>query len=193
MFTTNSDGGGTDTAIVDMDARTEALAAGVWTHIAMTHTPGRNTIYINGDSAHTVRAPGNLNPTSRPLVIGSDADGTGGKRFTGAIDDVRIYAEALTTAQVRALYQTLTALKEVNFTQVGKLYPNPATNRITFENSISDQAARYELNDMLGRTIGRGFVNSAREEIDLAGVPAGAYVLRVFGKEVQSSNKFFVE
>ncbi len=193
VMTTNTVNG-----IKDGDANPESLKPGVWTHLSFVHARDTNFIYINGKLAKFEfddKTKGGLNPTNKVLGVGYDAAFTG-SYFSGDIDELRIYGGGLTRTEVATLYSSFSpsvGLREVNFTEVGKLYPNPATGSVTFENSISDQSARYELNDMLGRTIGRGYVNSPRQQIDLAGVPAGTYVMRVFGDEVQSSSKFFVE
>ncbi|MCZ7563967.1 MAG: LamG domain-containing protein [Burkholderiales bacterium] len=83
-----------------------AAPINTWTHVALVYTRGAQEIYING-----VRAANNwANPdrnllaqNSDPFQIGQD-QGFAGRYFDGLIDDFRIYAAALSEADVQAIY-----------------------------------------------------------------------------------------
>ncbi len=86
------------------------IATDTWNHVAVTYdgtTLGAGiTVYLNGTAL--VRDGGNNNNSGQALNtldnyfwIGRDVSGTG--RFNGVIDDVRVYDEELTAAEVTAL------------------------------------------------------------------------------------------
>jgi hypothetical protein len=82
------------------------LPLGTWTHVAIVLGTGGGTLYLNGTSVAT-----NASLTLRPSNLGAASnDWIGRSQFTsdpafdGQIDDLRIYASALTAAQVTAIY-----------------------------------------------------------------------------------------
>jgi len=79
------------------------ITANKWYHIVYIRNGAKGYIYING-SDKTVTQPTLINPTSstRNLEIGrySAADSP----FPGLIDDVRIYNQALSSAQIKQQY-----------------------------------------------------------------------------------------
>ena len=83
-----------------------SLPMGSWVHVAFTLSSGVVTGYINGApigmSSNTFTSGYSLPASQYGLYIGTDA---GLSQFAkGMIDDVRIYNQALTAAQVSALY-----------------------------------------------------------------------------------------
>ena len=83
---------------------TTTMTAGVWQHITATYSKsaGFIKIYLNGNID---RAPypitTSIKNSGQPVLIGSD---TYPRWFNGQIDDVRIYNYALTSEQVKTLY-----------------------------------------------------------------------------------------
>jgi len=83
------------------------IAAGVWTHVALTRAGGTLQVYINGVPAGpTGSDSGTLSFAGCPLLMGVDADAacTGSLNgfLDGRIDDVRIYNRALTQSEIQA-------------------------------------------------------------------------------------------
>jgi fibronectin type 3 domain-containing protein len=82
----------------------DALAADVWTHIAVTLSGNTGTLYVNGVSVGTNNAM-----TFKPSAMGSTAQNYIGKSqypdpyFNGAIDDFRIYSSALNASDIGIL------------------------------------------------------------------------------------------
>ncbi|MDX1978858.1 MAG: DUF1553 domain-containing protein [Bryobacteraceae bacterium] len=77
-----------------------------WTHVAMTYDGSRTAdgirVYLNGEPAKLKYIVDDLNQDFRskePLRIGAG----NGMRFHGSIDDVRVYSDALTSAEAAAL------------------------------------------------------------------------------------------
>jgi hypothetical protein len=85
---------------------TAVLASGVavlplntWTHLATTYDGAAVRLYVNGTEVSSRPATGPLRESTTPLEIGgSMADGG---TFAGLIDDIRLYATALTSAQIQ--------------------------------------------------------------------------------------------
>lgn len=79
---------------------------GKWHHLAGTHDGGVGVFYLDGTrmAAAPIKA---RQPTGRARVTWRIGNGDG--RFRGAVDDVRVYARALRTAEVAALYRCTTS------------------------------------------------------------------------------------
>jgi hypothetical protein len=85
---------------------TSVLPVGTWTHVAIVLGAGGGTLYIDGAVAGT-----NAALTLRPADLGATTnDWLGRSQFTadpafnGQIDDLRVYASALTAGQITAIY-----------------------------------------------------------------------------------------
>ena len=82
-----------------------------WTHIVAVRNGSFVTLYINGTAVVTKTAGRVINTTSNPLFIGAYKDTAYANQFwNGQIDDVRIYATALTADQVKEIYQQRASL-----------------------------------------------------------------------------------
>jgi hypothetical protein len=84
---------------------TAVLPVGTWTHVAIVLGSNGGTLYINGAPVAT-----NTALTLRPADLGATANNYLGRSqfadpyFNGEIDDFRIYASALTAAQITTIY-----------------------------------------------------------------------------------------
>ncbi len=104
-FTLDNNGGTNQTAT----ATAQAFAASTWHHVAITWDFTGNTMFIYADGAQVGnRSNGGVTSTANlgTLLVG-DNQGTAfnpnrGNSADGAIDEVRIYASALTVAQIIA-------------------------------------------------------------------------------------------
>ena len=83
--------------------RENTYTLGEWTMITGVVQDEVFSLYINGELAESINAPGMINTNSFPLLIGTRS-GSVGNTFKGAIDDVRIYDDALSAKEVRELY-----------------------------------------------------------------------------------------
>lgn len=68
-----------------------------------------------------------------------------------------------------------------------KVYPNPTTDNVTIGVGGSVAGLRYELYDTDGRLIKRDTIRTEEQNLDLHGLPAGAYLLRVEGGSASKS------
>jgi len=73
-----------------------------WTHVAGSYDGAYMRVYINGTVAASTARTGPIPVNALPLRFG--ADSTGNTRFSGEIDEARIYGRALGTAEITALY-----------------------------------------------------------------------------------------
>ena len=79
------------------------LSSNVWYHIAVTYDEANVRFYVNGVSDGAPAMTTQLGNAVVTNYIGSWPGNT--LRFSGSIDDVRIYNRALTASDVAALYQ----------------------------------------------------------------------------------------
>ena len=95
------------------------ISTGVWHHIAAVHSRSGSTstlkVYLNGeDIGGTTSGPGlTPNNNSNPLTIGSRFS-TSNALFQGQIDEVRIWNEARTQAEIKSYMDTALLGSESN-------------------------------------------------------------------------------
>ena len=77
-----------------------ALAANVWTHLAATYDGSQMRLYVNGAQVASVSASGAYAVSALPLWMGGNA--VYGEHFRGKIDEVRVYARALSAAEIQS-------------------------------------------------------------------------------------------
>jgi hypothetical protein len=82
------------------------LPTGTWTHVAIVLGPSGGALYVNGALVSS-----NTALTLRPKDLGATANTYIGRSqfavdpyFNGEIDDMRVYASALTAAQITTIY-----------------------------------------------------------------------------------------
>ncbi|HEX3716348.1 MAG TPA: LamG-like jellyroll fold domain-containing protein [Verrucomicrobiae bacterium] len=95
---------------------------GLWQHIVATYdgNAGLMAFYVNGQFVVNGSAPNSLIYSTHEVSIGArEASSTSGYNydFNGAIDDVRIYPQALTAAEALDLYQSAPAFAPILYTQ----------------------------------------------------------------------------
>ncbi len=83
---------------------TIAAQAGKWYHVVgVFSSPTSRTIYVNGVQWATNTVSVTLNTISQQRTVGK-LPGTATNRFSGAIDEVRIYNRALSATEIQNLY-----------------------------------------------------------------------------------------
>ncbi|HBB66567.1 MAG TPA: hypothetical protein DCZ93_04575 [Elusimicrobia bacterium] len=92
---------------VSLAAADDLLAAGSWVYVVGTYDGAEVALYINGvKQAHTEALTGSISNSGVPLRIGGAAGYS--KFWNGKIDNVAIYDDALTQAEIQAHYYTVT-------------------------------------------------------------------------------------
>jgi Concanavalin A-like lectin/glucanases superfamily len=83
---------------------TAAVPPGGWHHVAGTYDGQRITVYLDGEPSAVATASGAITPAAGVnLMVAADPIDPDGK-FTGAVDEVRVYTRALTAAEIAALH-----------------------------------------------------------------------------------------
>ncbi len=83
---------------------TVTLNPGQWVHIAGTYDGSTARLYLNGvEVASTVHA-GSIRVSPKPLHLGSWGGADTKRTWDGRLDDLRVYAQALSAAEIFSLY-----------------------------------------------------------------------------------------
>ena len=75
------------------------IAAGTWSHLALTSGEGEIQLYVNGEPYASVAAA--IPALASPLLIGADASGTNTTGFTGEIDELQITKSTLPAGAIK--------------------------------------------------------------------------------------------
>ena len=74
------------------------------------------------------------------------------------------------------------------------LFPNPAQDFVIVDFSLLYKTATLQLIDLAGRTVMERALTANHQQVDISGVPAGAYFYRIFNnKGLEESGKLVVE
>lgn len=92
-------GGGCDSRCGRLYVAPTGANGSRWTHLAGTYDGSTLRLYVDGAEVASRAAPGGLAASDGPLRIGGN--GLWSEWFRGSIDDVRVYARALSAAEVR--------------------------------------------------------------------------------------------
>ena len=87
-----------------MSVTTLAGLEGVFYHVVGTFDGARDRLYVNGHLQAAAQRLDAVDYGTRPMFLGSSGEKWEG-RLAGTLGDVRLYGEALTPAEVSALFQ----------------------------------------------------------------------------------------
>jgi len=102
-----------------------------WTHLAASiSATGYISLYINGVNQSTLTNPQQSAPSATTsIIVGGNVTGTFSAMFKGLVDDVRIYNQVLSAAQIQTIYQSGGNLYGANLVQPSLLFSlNGTTN-----------------------------------------------------------------
>lgn len=98
----------------DHDLTTTSLADGNWQHISLTYNDGDAKLYHNGSQVDSFSATGDFEAEDHGgwnvRSAGTDDGFSGGKSYTGFIDEFRQYEEPLNSSQISDLYNNPTTI-----------------------------------------------------------------------------------
>jgi hypothetical protein len=89
-------------AFHDATSVTAPLTQNAWNHVLCTYDGANILTYINGVLKNTTANTNNITAASSIFYVGENSSGA--QRFTGQVDDVRIYNYNLSASQVKRLY-----------------------------------------------------------------------------------------
>lgn len=109
-------------------AFTGAIPLSTWTHVAVAWSTSSLAFYVNGSVVvNTTTLTGPTTASDAPIFIGGGLDeGDAGLPWTGAIDEVRLWAGAHEAGQIQATYEEMLTGAELellaawNFEEAGK-------------------------------------------------------------------------
>lgn len=86
------------------ETRGGTISTGTWQHVCFVYEPTGQSVWIGGKRVANDATPfAKITLTTDELRIGARADGT--NTYAGVVDDVRIYARALSDTEIDALAQ----------------------------------------------------------------------------------------
>jgi chitodextrinase len=187
VWTTNGNNAQFDHFISDMDAGAgNDLVQGFWFYVTMVHDGTNDIIYLDGQQVNSKPVASKLNSTDNPLGMGSNpVDGR--QYFHGALDEVKIYNKALTSAEIDQLYTTgVTAIGEVpnevrKFVDV--IYPNPTADQLLIKHGFNTtQDLLIRIFDTAGREISSSKIDAkdmvnGQIRLNVANINTGMYNL----------------
>lgn len=116
-------------------APANSVPLGEWTYVVGTYDGSRMKLYLNGNLVKTINISGQINTHNEPLRIGGENPGA---YFEGMIDEVKIYNEALSAAEILDRYNTV-----INPVTDATISPQ---EEIFDKNAPSDVTVTMELN-----------------------------------------------
>ncbi len=165
--------------ITDAQNQTARIEAPVqlnqWQHIAATFgTKGSLKLFVNGELAvqtnTTLRPLGDLDPTQNPAIGIGNIGGTSYQEpFNGLIDEMALYARALSQREIRSIYHAGSA---------GGLVPRETVSpsgeltfrQIRYDGRLADEEARFTL-DVDAEATASGESSAPLLEGDVAVLP----------------------
>ncbi len=164
-----------------------------WTFVAASYDGDSVRFYRNTDKLYTMPlVPSNnfLN-TDDNLYIGYDP-ALSDDWLTGSVFDVRIYSGSMTDEQVIAVYEGAepSAIGEESVINKIKVYPNPVSEYIRFDNSqfTTGDALIYQLINLQGQLVKVGRFDSSNNKIPVNTLGSGLYLLRIInGNKIYQS------
>jgi hypothetical protein len=126
---------------------TITLGTAGWVHVAMVKAGRNYKLFINGNAVHSDTCS-MLSPSDY-FCVGGNHISTGGNTFNGLIDEVKVFDQSFSDAQVNLLYTGTSGIKQA----VASLscYPNPVQpggqiHVISIDESRFENATIYDLN-----------------------------------------------
>jgi sugar lactone lactonase YvrE len=176
----NAIGGSFNSSVVEFFGYANNLSASssnsqdVWYFFTYTYDGSNAKIYKNGTLLNSVAKSWSTLNNSNLFKLGI---GVGNEfNFNGAIDDLKIFDNALDQSQILQLYNTNTVLSSQNFNQNNlevALYPNPANNLLNIETALELQSV--EIYNIQGQKV----LSSNQKQINVSDLAAGMYMVRI--------------
>ena len=158
-----------------------------WIHFAVTYDGTDIKLYTNGllvrEKTLTVaRKAGLVHFNDAALHFGGvwgETPGTVSEAFTGSIDDVYLYEDALTATEVANMYSGSTlSVDDLYNNEKFNVYPIPVYNNLNIRGL--SKPVTYLISSIDGKTIKNGVF---QESIDVSDLKSGLYFLQVETKD----------
>jgi hypothetical protein len=193
VWTTNSNNVQFPNFISDMDSGDgNEMVKTYWWYVTMVHDGTSDIVYVNGQQTKIKPTLGKLNSTARPLCFGSNPV-EGGQYFIGALDNVKIYNKALTSGEIRNLFETGSTSTDEQFGRdlrgvVLEVSPNPTSDVLTIKHAFGgNQPLLVRVFDVSGRQVNdlhfaKNEIPSGQFSLNVQNLPQGNYTVNfVYG------------
>ena len=157
---------------------------GRWHHAAATFDGSTMRVYLDGLEIGSMERPGTIRAGGP--AAGHIGSSNGAECFQGGIDELRIYAEALSAEEIAALYHQGRTATDAHYAELREqlevVYPTEATFSATLaevrRRLIQDDVPRRdELASMLVRALNENFSEECRDFVDWTGIDLREYLL----------------
>lgn len=160
-------------------------ALGEWVHLAGVYDGSKLILYVNGVKRSELPKTGPLVPSSRPVLIGANANTTnpltGAERLKGQLDDIRVYSRALSATEVAGLSQTQ-APPQVSISEPGDVRVGVGTT-VNFAAEASDPADGDLSAEISWRAIMNHKLHTHSNYLPPTTGPSGSFVLDDHGDD----------
>ncbi len=89
-------------------ATAPTAATTAWTYLVLTKAGTTLTLYVNGTAVASATVTGTVNTSTNILAIGR-LGSSNSEYFNGSVDEVAVYASALSAGRIAAHYSAATA------------------------------------------------------------------------------------
>ena len=157
--------------------------ADTWNHYVFVYDGVNSIIYKDGILLGSLARSWQL--ASSPLLRLGASQNNGVIGFDGAIDDFKIYNNAISQAQVTNLF-TNNSLTSQNFNQNNlevSLYPNPANAVLNIE--MTNEVKSIEIYNIQGQKV----LESSQKQINVSDLASGMYMVKIQDAENSITTK----
>jgi len=175
---------------------TQILEPGNWYHLVMTHADGYSRLYING-SFDSSASDTFIRSSSQPLIIGARKHDT--RRvgeYTGLIDDVRVYNQAISDDAILDLFEQAPISPVTNLIatpgneQIALTWQNPGDANfggvLITRTSSPENGVSYEIGTAIGENL-VVYKGSENSFIDTGLANGQTYHYRVFALSIDGT------
>lgn len=164
-----------------------------WHHVAVSYTETECTLYVDGVGQGAVTLSTDpetmLNTVGNGVLrVGARNDTDLNDKYTGFLDEVRIYNRTLTDEEITALFefrpQAPTKVTELNMDNF-KVYPTLVESTLNISSNVAISAL-YVM-DMSGKIV---LQSKMQNNIDVSSLPNGIYFVKGIGAKTNYSAKF---
>lgn len=165
-----------------------------WYHIVGVYAEDSDRIYVNGLLVANVP---NIYPDMtcdnfQKIYVGC-AGNTIGKKFKGAIDDIRVFDRVLTQEEIIALNAPIEEEEEVAVNKVNadfiKLFPNPTEGTVTLNFKSELTNVTITVTDLNGRVVAEKNMNNSVQTTLTLEETAGVYFVNVIADQGSYSSR----
>ena len=185
--------GGTEQVV-----NTTMMPTNKWTHVAVTIGTGATRIYVNGvlavESTAITISPLDIKPILN--YIGRSQFSTD-PLFNGNIDEFRVYNYALSATEVAQISTLPNAVETPEANNDLSLWPIPANDVLHISSFLTDgdnSLSKLAVFNMDGRAIiSKSIIGSNGMELNISGLSAGIYLLKLTNKNQSTVKRFLVK